>query len=86
MRRTLNNQVQTLRVRHCAVATRFGGIYIKQREAERRTFSEEFKRDAVNLSVTEGCALSPTAHAIGVLDGSLREWDRKYVPEPESCG
>ena len=53
---------------------------------KRRTFSEEFKRDAVNLVVVEGYTIAAAAKAINVLDGSLREWHRKFAPEPEPCG
>ena len=52
---------------------------------KRRTFSEEFKRDAVNLVVVEGYTIA-AARAVGVLDGSLGEWHRRYAPEPEPCG
>jgi transposase len=53
---------------------------------QRRTFSEEFKRDAVNLVVIEGYTIAAAARAVNVLDGSLREWHRKYAPAPEPCG
>lgn len=53
---------------------------------KRRTFTEEFKRDAVNLVVLEGYTIAAAARAVGVLDGSLRDWHRKYAPEPEPCG
>ena len=53
---------------------------------QRRTFSEEFKRDDVNLVVVEGYTISGAARAVNVLPGSLREWHRKYAPEPEPCG
>jgi transposase len=53
---------------------------------QRRTFSEEFKRDAVNLVVIEGYTIAAAAKAVNVLVGSLREWHRKYAPEPEPCG
>ena len=43
---------------------------------KRRKFSEEFKRDAVNLVVVEGYTIAAAARAVGVLDGSLREWHR----------
>ena len=56
------------------------------RKRKRRTFSEEFKRDAVNLVVVEGYTIAAAARAVNVLDGSLREWYRKYAPEPEPCG
>ena len=53
---------------------------------KRRTFTEAFKRDAVNLVVVEGYVIAAAARAVNVLDGSLREWHRKYAPEPERCG
>ncbi len=53
---------------------------------KRRSFTEEFKRDAVSLVVVEGYSISAAAKAVNVLPGSLREWHRKYAPEPEPCG
>jgi len=53
---------------------------------KRRSFTEEFKPDAVNRVVVEGCSISTAAKAVNVLPGSLREWHRKYAPEPEHCG
>ncbi len=53
---------------------------------KRRRFSDEFKRDAVNLVVQEGYTIAAAARAVGVLAGSLRDWHRKYAPEPEPCG
>lgn len=52
----------------------------------RRTFSEEFKRDAVNLIVNEGYSFRAAAEAVSVNENSLRNWHRKYAPEPEPCG
>ena len=52
----------------------------------RRTFSEEFKRDAVNLVVVEGYSFAATARAVNVSPGSLKEWHDKYAPSPEACG
>ncbi|QEG22084.1 transposase [Mariniblastus fucicola] len=52
----------------------------------RRTFSEEFKRDAVNLIVSEGYSFRAAAEAVNVNENSLRSWHRKYAPEPEPCG
>lgn len=40
---------------------------------QRRSFSEEFKRDAVNLAVVEGYSISAAAKAVNVLPGGLRE-------------
>jgi transposase len=52
----------------------------------RRSFTEEFKRDAVNLVAVEGYAFNRAALAVGVSVNSLRRWYEKYVPEPEACG
>ncbi len=52
----------------------------------RRSFSEEFKRDAVNLVVIEGYSFKAAADAVGVSSRSLREWHEKFAPEPEPCG
>lgn len=53
---------------------------------KRRTFSEEFKRDAVYLIVKEGYSFRAAAEAVNVNENSLRNWHRKYAPEPEPCG
>ena len=52
----------------------------------RRSFTEEFKRDAVNLVAVQGYSFSRAAQAVGVSPNSLRTWYEKYVPEPEACG
>ncbi len=53
---------------------------------KRRRFSEEFKRDAVNLVVKQGYSFKAAADAVGVAVRSLREWHEKLAPEPEPCG
>ena len=57
-----------------------------EEKRKRRKFTEEFKRDAVNLVVVEGYSIPAAAKAVGVLDGSLRLWYRQYAPEPAACG
>jgi len=52
----------------------------------RRSFTEEFKRDAVNLVVVEGYSFNRAAQAVGVSASSLRGWHEKYAPEPQACG
>ncbi|MFK7778409.1 MAG: transposase [Gimesia sp.] len=63
---------------------------LKQRNVKKkrvhRTFSDEFKRDAVNLVVVEGYTFSAAAKAVNVSPKSLREWYNKFAPEPEACG
>ena len=52
----------------------------------RRSFTEEFKRDAVNLVAVEGYSFNRAAKAVGVSSNSLRGWYEKYAPEPKACG
>ncbi len=52
----------------------------------RRSFTEEFKRDAVNLVAVEGYSFNRAAMAVGVSANSLRGWYEKYAPAPEACG
>ena len=50
----------------------------------RRTYTDEFKRDAVNLVVVEGYSLRRAADAVGVSSRSLREWHEKFAPAPDA--
>ncbi len=58
----------------------------KKPKRVRRTFSEDFKRDAVNLIVNQSYSFKDAAEAVGVSSRSLREWHEKFAPEPEPCG
>ena len=51
----------------------------------RRTFSDEFKLDAVNLVVNEGYSLADAARAVNVGYKTFRDWHAKFAPEPEPC-
>ena len=51
----------------------------------RRTFSDEFKQDAVNLVVKQGYSFAAAAKAVDVSSRSLREWHAQLAPEPEAC-
>ena len=53
---------------------------------KRRTFTEQFKRDAVNLVVVEGYSFAAAARAVDVSPKSLKEWHERYAPAPEACG
>jgi transposase len=55
-------------------------------QGKRRSFSEEFKRDAVNLIVKQGYSFHAAAEAVGVGEGSLRLWHRQLAPQPEPAG
>ena len=58
----------------------------EQSKRSRKTYSEEFKRDAVRLVVDEGYSFKSACEAVGVCDATLRAWHAKLAPPPESCG
>jgi transposase len=51
-----------------------------------RSFTEEFKRDAVNLIVVEGYTYKKAADAVGVCSRTIRDWYDKFAVPPEACG
>ena len=51
----------------------------------RRSFSDEFKQDAVDLVVKQGDSFQAAADAVGVSSRSLRDWHVKLTPEPVPC-
>ena len=53
---------------------------------KRRTFTEEFKQDAVRLVVSEGYSFATVAQAVGVGEQSLRQWHARLAPQPQPCG
>lgn len=57
-----------------------------QSKRSRKTYSEEFKRDAVRLVVVEGYSFKSACTAVGVCDATLRAWHAKLAPRPEPCG
>jgi transposase len=56
------------------------------KNACRRRFNEDFKRDAVRLVVEEKYTFAAAAQAVGVSTKSLRDWHEKYAPKPTPCG
>lgn len=52
----------------------------------RRRFSDSLKRDAVRLVTHERYSFKAAAQAVGVSDNSLRQWHKKYAPQPSPCG
>ena len=58
----------------------------KKSKRVRRTFSDEFKQDAVDLVVKQGYSFKAAADAVNVSSRSLREWHEKLAPQPEPCG
>ena len=53
---------------------------------KRRTFTDEFKQDAVRLVVSEGYSFAAAAQAVGVGEPSLRQWHARLAPKPLPCG
>lgn len=58
----------------------------QESKPKRRSFSDEFKRDAVNLIANQGYSFRAAAEAVGVGEGSLRLWHRQLTPKPEAAG
>ena len=51
-----------------------------------KRYSEEFKRNAVNLVVVEGYSRSAAANSVGVAYTTFVKWYDKYAPEPDPTG
>lgn len=51
-----------------------------------KRYSEEFKRDAVNLVLVEGYSRSAAANSVGVAYTTFVKWFDKYAPTPEPTG
>lgn len=58
----------------------------EQAKRKRRSYSEEFKRDAVRLVVSEGYSFQAACEAVGVCQQSLRAWHAKFAPPHQPCG
>ena len=57
----------------------------KKTQSKRRNYTDDFKRNAVNLVVNEGYSFKAAADAVGVSYKSLREWHGKFAPQPQPC-
>jgi len=53
---------------------------------KRRSFTDEFKRDAVKLISVEGYSFKEAAAILKVNVKNLREWHERFAPEPKPCG
>jgi transposase len=60
-------------------------VMSKKSKRPRRSFSDEFKQDAVDLVVKQNYSFKAAAEAVGVSSRSLREWHEKRAPEPVPC-
>lgn len=47
----------------------------------RRQYSEQFKRDAVNLVATQGYSVNAAAQAVGVSHGTISKWVARFDRE-----
>lgn len=47
----------------------------------RRTFTEEFKRDAVSLVTDQGYTLAAAARSLGLSPNLIRNWKQKFMSE-----
>ena len=47
----------------------------------RRSFSEEFKRDAVSLVTNQGYSLAEAARSLGLHPNLIRNWKQKFMSE-----
>lgn len=56
------------------------------KRSQRRTFSPEFKADAVRLVSEQGYSFAAAARAVNVGEQSLRNWHDKLAPKPAPCG
>jgi len=50
----------------------------------RKTYSEQFKRDAVKLMTDKGYSLSKASDALGVSQATLANWKKTLVPREQS--
>ncbi len=48
----------------------------------RKTYNDEFKLAAANLVRQQGYTVAKAAQSLGVDQGSIRTWARRYAPAP----
>ncbi len=53
------------------------------KNGQRRSFTEEFKRNAVDLIVNQGYTFAAASRAVNVDTTTLRDWHRKFAPIPK---
>ena len=46
----------------------------------KKRFTEEFKKEAVNLVVTQGYTNVEAAHSLGVSESAIRQWKKQFSP------
>lgn len=58
----------------------------KKNKRIHRTYSDDFRQDAVDLVVKQGYSFKAAAEAVNVSSGSVRKWHEKLAPEAAPCG
>jgi transposase-like protein len=53
---------------------------------QRRSFTEEYKRQAAELVLSSGRSITPVAKELGLRDSVLRRWVEKLRQEPAIGG
>jgi transposase len=53
---------------------------------KRRSFTAEFKQDAVRLVTSEEYSFKAAAAALNVSEQTLRHWHKRLAPKPAECG
>jgi transposase len=54
-------------------------------ERRRRSFTEDYKRQAVELAVSSGRSITSVAKELGLRDSVLRRWVEQFAPQPTSA-
>ncbi|UGY11817.1 transposase (plasmid) [Bradyrhizobium septentrionale] len=55
-------------------------------ERQRRSFTEEYKRQAAELVVSSGRSITSVGKELGLRDSVLRRWVEKLRQEPAGAG
>ena len=54
-------------------------------ERPRRSFTEEYKHQAVELVMSSGRSITSVAKELGLRDSVLRRWVKQFAPQPTSA-
>lgn len=50
----------------------------------RKTYTDQFKRDAIKLMTDQGYSLAKAAKALGVSQGALSNWKKTLLPREQA--
>ena len=54
-------------------------------EHQRRSFTEDYKRQCAELVVSSGRSITSVANELGLRDSVLRRWVEQFTPQPTSA-